>query len=97
MPVITAEKRKAALLNELDNLKHSTNEFLARLKDLNKADLLKLSKMLNQPIRSNAKVDEIKNELLRSFRSEEIWKGNIGTRRLKLCITLAALDATAVA
>ncbi|MFQ5822413.1 MAG: hypothetical protein ACE5I5_20755 [Candidatus Heimdallarchaeota archaeon] len=66
------------LISELDNLKHSSEQFLSRLEEFNKADLLKLSRMLNQPIRSSAKVDEIKNEILRSFRSEDIWKGISG-------------------
>ncbi len=73
-------KVRPEIVNELSKLKNSTETLLTKLDEFNKVDLLEICKFINQPIRSNAKTNEIKNEIIRYFQSEKIWQGISGKR-----------------
>ena len=68
------------ILNELSKLKNSPKKLLEKLDRFSKTDLLQICRLINQPIRSNAKINEIKNEILRYFQSEKIWQGISGNK-----------------
>ncbi len=68
------------IVDELAEIKDYPDKILRRLDEFNKADLLQISRYINQPIRTKAKTDEIKNEILRYFQSEKIWKGISGNK-----------------
>ncbi len=72
-------KLNKSIVNELTRLKDSPEKLLSKLEEFNKTDLLQICRFIDQPIRSNAKTNEIKNEIVRYFQSEKIWKSISGS------------------
>jgi len=68
------------IVNDLAKFKNSPEKLLSKLEEFNKTDLLQICRFINQPIRSNAKINEIKNEIVRYFQSEKIWQGISGNK-----------------
>jgi len=68
------------IVNDLAEFKNSPEKLLSKLEEFNKTDLLQICRFINQPIRSNAKINEIKNEIVRYFQSEKIWQGISGNK-----------------
>jgi len=68
------------IVKELAEIKDYPDKILRRLDEFNKVDLLQICRYINQPIRTKAKTIEIKNEIVRYFQSEKIWKGISGNK-----------------
>jgi hypothetical protein len=61
-------------VNELDKSKASTKEINSILNKLTISQLRKLSNLMGQPVRSNAKAIEIRAELIKTLQAEDIWQ-----------------------
>jgi len=69
------------IVSELAKLKDSPEKLHNKLDGFSKIDLLQICQFMGQPIRSNAKINEIKSEIVRYFQSEKIWKGISGNKK----------------